>query len=362
MPECTLRMDLQRFAGEKTEPATPRKREEARKKGQVAKSSEVGTAAMVLAGFAGLRVFGPTMFSRANDLVQHFLTTPQQWDGSTEGAHALYIMVFSEGTLILLPIMGVLLATALLSQGIQVGLRTTWESLQPKFSRVNPLEGVKRVFSKRALVEFAKSLGKIAIIGYLAYREVVASLHYLPQLGHMDTLQALTLVGGSIFSLVTFIGLALLIIAGLDYFYQRYEFETSIKMSKQDIKDEMKQSEGDPMLRSKIRQKQREMSSHRMMEDVPTADVVITNPTHFAVALRYEPASMSAPEVVAKGAGFVALKIKELGREHGVAVVENPHLARALYKAADIGHEVPEELYPAVAEVLAFVYRIRRKA
>ncbi len=362
MSEYSMRMDLQRFAGEKTEPATPRKREEARKKGQVAKSSEVGTAAMVLAGFASLRIFGPMMFARASNLVQHFLTAPQQWDGSAEGVHALYIMVLGEGMLVLLPIFGTLLTVALLSQGIQVGLRATWESLQPKFSRVNPLEGVKRVFSKRALVEFAKSLGKIAIIGYLAYREVLSSLQYLPQLGHMDTLQALTLVGESIFSLVILIGLALLIIAGLDYFYQRYEFETSIKMSKQDIKDELKQSEGDPMLRSKIRQKQREMSSHRMMENVPTADVVITNPTHFSIALRYDPGSMSAPEVVAKGAGFVALKIKELGRENGIAVVENAPLARALYKAAEIGQEVPEELYPAVAEVLAFVYRLRRKA
>ncbi len=354
-----LVINLQLFASEKTEPATPRKRDEARKKGQVAKSGEIGTAVLILVGFVTLRILGNTMFARMGNLVRSFLTSPHRWTGDAQTVHSSYLLAVSEGLLILMPIFAALILIAIISQGIQVGLLITWENLQPKFSRVNPLEGIKRIFSKRALVEFLKSVLKITIIGSLAYRQVRLSLTWLPTVSHMDTWHALTLIGNAIFSMALTIGLTLLIIAILDYLYQRWEFEQSIRMSKQDIKDEHKQSEGDPQVRSKIRQRQREMAAGRMMESVPDADVIITNPTHYSIALKYNPDEMAAPRVIAKGVGSTALRIREIAEKHGVPTVENPPLAQALFKAVDIEQEIPADLYPAVAEVLAFVYRLK---
>lgn len=353
-------IDLQLFAGEKTETATPRKREEARKKGQVAKSGEIGTAALILAGFYTLSLLGATSINRLGSLMRHLLSSAFEFDGTPEAAYALLLVVLREAALLLLPIFGVLLLISLMSQGFQVGLMLTWETLTPKFSRVNPLEGFKRIFSKRALVEFAKSLFKISIIGYLAYRQVANSLPWLPGLMHMELIDGLELIANNIIALAGWIGIALLIIAVSDYLYQRWEFEQSIKMTKQEVKDEYKQTEGDPQIRSKIRQKQRQMAQQRMMEAVPQADVVITNPTHYAIAIKYEMGEMSAPLVVAKGVGEVALRIKNLAKENRIPTVENPTLARTLYSTTEIGQEIPPDLYPAVAEVLAFVYRLRK--
>ncbi len=354
-------INLQLFAGEKTESATPRKREESRKKGQVAKSGEVGTAALVLAGFLALRVFGPGMFWGTGQLLTHFLGTMAEFDGSLDMVYAMFLVIVRDVALLLLPLLGAVFLVALISQAIQVGLRVTLESVQPKFSRVNPLEGFKRIFSKRALVEFGKSLIKIFIVGYLAFLQVRSSLNWLPGLIQMDIQHGMILIGQSIVTLATIIGGALFVVAVLDYLYQRWEFEQSIKMSKQEVKDEYKQSEGDPQIRSKIRQRQRQMASQRMMADVPSADVVITNPTHYAVAIRYEMGAMSAPVVVAKGVGSIALKIREAAEEHRITLVENPPLARGLFKGTEVGQEIPADLYPAVAEVLAFVYRLRKK-
>ncbi len=355
------RMELQLFAGEKTEPATPRKREESRRKGQVAKSGEVGTAALILAGFITLRFLGPFLFQRVGGLAAHCLGALGQFDGTTESVYALFLTIVLEGALILLPLLAAVFVTAAISQAVQVGLRVTLESVQPKFSRVNPFEGVKRIFSKRAVVEFAKSLTKIALVAYLAFWRVSGDLDWLPGLIQMDIQHAIALIGQSITSLAIIVGGALFIVAILDYLYQRYEFEQSIKMSKQEVKDEYKQSEGDPQIRSHIRQKQRQMAAQRMMQDVPQADVVITNPTHYAVAVQYVMGEMHAPKVVAKGVGTIALKIKETAAENHVATVENAPLAQALYKSVDIGQEIPPDLYPAVAEVLAFVYRLKNR-
>ncbi len=353
--------NLQLFSGEKTEPATPRKREEARKKGQVAKSGDIASAALVLTGFYTVSFLGVASFYRMGNLVQHFLSMAHEWDGGPDSAYAMFLHLLTEGIMVLLPFFGVVFLVALVSQAAQVGIMFTWETLMPKFSRINPLEGFKRIFSKRALIEFAKSLAKVSIIGYLAYRQVSNAISFLPGLIRMDPLQGLSLVGRIILNLATWIGILLFIIAILDYLYQRWEFEQSIKMSKQDIKDEYKQSEGDPLIRSKIRQKQRELASQRMMESVPGADVVITNPTHYAVAITYTFGEMNAPVVVAKGVGSIALRIRELAKEHGVTIVENPMVAQTLYKTTEIGQEIPDSLYPAVAEILAFVYRLKRK-
>lgn len=356
-----FKLNLQLFAGEKTEPATPRKREEVREKGQVAKSGEVGTAVLVIAGFWAIKSFGTYIFTRTGLLLTSILTDLTVWDGSVDSLMNLFLLILQETLLILLPIFAVLITAAIISQALQVGLLLNWSLLQPKVSRLNPLEGFKRIFSKRAFVEFAKSVFKILIIGGMVYREVKKSLIWLPKLPQLNTVNAFILISQTIFSLAFKIGMILLVLAAFDYFYQRWEFEESIKMSKQEIKDEYKQVEGDPQIRARIRQRQRELASRRMMEAIPSADVIITNPTHYAIALLYEAEEMTAPQVVAKGAGSTALRIRDVAKEHNIPTVENPPLAQTLYKTVEIGQQIPADLYPAVAEVLAFVYRLRRR-
>ncbi|NLJ74407.1 MAG: flagellar biosynthesis protein FlhB [Firmicutes bacterium] len=355
------RIDLQLFAGEKTEPATPRRREEARKKGQVAKSGEVGTAALVLGGFLALHLLGPMMFQHLQIIVQYFLQAVGEWDGTVPGLQAMFVFALVQTAYIVSPIFLILLVIGLLSQVGQVGFFVSPESITPKFSRINPIEGFKRIFSKRAIVEFFKSFFKIFVIGYIVYRQIRSSMDWLPAVGLVELTHSTALIGETIYSLAIRIGVFLLVIASIDYLYQRWEFEKSIRMSKQEIREEYKQTEGDPLIRSKIRQRQRQIASQRMMQAVPTADVIVTNPTHYAVAIRYISSEMGAPQVVAKGMGIIAQRIKDIAREHDVTAVENPELARALYKTTEIGQEIPAELYPAVAEVLAFVYRLRNQ-
>ncbi len=354
-------MSLQLFAGEKTEPATPRRREEARKKGQVAKSGEVGTAFMVLAAFFFLNALGPYMGRQLKEMVQYYLENMASWNGDSLGFQQMFLVGLGKLGLIVGPVLLGFLVIGALSQVMQVGFHASGEALTPKFSRINPVEGFKRIFSRRALVEFVKSLAKVALVGYLVYRQVRHNLEWLPQISLFNLGDGISLITNSIYRMGLQVGLFLLVIAAADYWWQRREFEDSIKMSKEEIKEEYKQMEGDPLVRSKIRQRQRQMASRRMMQAIPTADVIITNPTHYAIAVRYTPGEMGAPQVVAKGMGLIAQRIKEEGKKHDIATVENPALAQALYKTTEIGQEIPADLYPAVAEVLAFVYRLRRK-
>ncbi|NMA61629.1 MAG: flagellar biosynthesis protein FlhB [Firmicutes bacterium] len=354
-------MDLQFFSSEKTEPATPRRREEARKKGQVAKSAEVGTAIMVLTGFLALHILGPYMVGHLKDTVHYFLANLASWEGDSSGLQALFLVALVQLAWIVGPILLILLVAGVLSQVLQVGFMASGEALQPKFSRINPIEGFKRIFSKRAFAEFLKSVIKVVLVGYLVYGQVRKNLAWLPQLSFLELDQSATMMENSIYNLGIRVGLFLLVVAAGDYWFQRREFEDSIKMSKEEIKEEYKQMEGDPLIRSQIRQRQRQMASQRMMQAIPTADVIVTNPTHYAIAIKYSPGEMGAPQVVAKGMGLIAQRIKEEGKKHRIATVENPELARALYKTTEVGQEIPAELYPAVAEVLAFVYRLRKR-
>lgn len=357
-----LRVNLQLFAGEKTEPATPRRREEVRKKGQVAKSSEVSTAVIVLAGFLLTDALQPFFMQRSQALMSRFLNTAHEWDGSPSGLQALLLAALMDGVIIVLPVLAGLLVFAFASQVVQVGFMASGESIVPKLSRINPIEGFKRIFSKRAAVEFLKSLAKIGFVAFIVYQQLQRAAFWVPGLGLADIRHAFQLVGETAISMGTRVGVFLLVIAAADYLYQRWEFEQSIMMSKEEIREELRQTEGDPLVRSKIRQKQRQMAASRMMAAVPTADVVVTNPTHYAVALKYEADKMQAPRVVAKGMGHIAQRIKGLAVEHDVAIVAKPELARALYKTTEVGQEIPPDLYPAVAELLAFVYRLRRRA
>jgi flagellar biosynthetic protein FlhB len=358
----TVKLNLQLFAEEKTEAATPHKREEVRKEGQVAKSGEIGTTLIILVGFYVIKAALTFAIERIYNLARHILSQAAAWNGTADYVYSLYLLVLKEALIVVLPVFAALFVVGFAAQAVQVGFMFNLNLIKPQFNRINPLEGFKRLFSKRALVEFLKSVLKIAVVGWIVYSQVRQRIPWLANLASVDITHSFLLISNSVFSVVQMIGMTLLILAVTDYFYQRWEFEKNIRMTKQEIKEEFKQTEGDPLIRSRIRQKQREIASRRMMQAVPTADVVITNPTHYAVALLYQADKMAAPEVVAKGAGLIALKIRETAEEHGVPTVENPPLARSLYKSVEIGQQIPAELYPAVAEVLAFVYRLKNRA
>jgi flagellar biosynthetic protein FlhB len=354
-----FKLDLQLFADGKTEPATPRRREEARKKGQVAKSQELNTA-LVLLGISGLlTISGEWALRQMVGFMQQVIGGGlAAVEFSLGGMQALQGQAVLCILMVAGPVMGFALVLGLVGQLLQVGFNLTAEPLKPQLSRMNPVEGAKRIFSKRALVELGKACLKIGIVTYVAYTVLRNDIAKLPSLLWMQPVQTIAFASRLIGKMGLWIGACLLIVAAIDYLYQRWEYEDSIKMSIQDIKDELKQTEGDPQVRSAIRARQRQLARSRMMQAVPTADVVITNPIHVAVALKYDAKSMSAPIVVAKGAEFLAARIREIATENDIPIVENPPLARALYEAVQVGREIPADLYQTVAEVLAYVYSL----
>ncbi|HLN63161.1 MAG TPA: flagellar biosynthesis protein FlhB [Symbiobacteriaceae bacterium] len=354
-------MDLQLFAQEKTEEATPKRREDARKKGQVFKSTEVVAAATLLATYLVIKYAAPFMAGRVFAFSRSLWEQGPVQDWSEAGVLALITQTALLVAMVIAPVVLTAAAAGVAGNIAQVGFLFTLEPLTPSLDRINPGSGMKRLFSRRALVELLKSLIKISVIGYVAYRTVSDKLDAFPLLISLELPQMLLFISDLVSQLLLWVGVTTLVLSLADYMYQRYEYEESLKMSKQEIKEEWKQQEGNPEVRSKIKQKQREMARRRMMQDVRNADVVVTNPTHFAVALSYKQPAMGAPKVLAKGQGFVALRIRELAKEADVAIVENPPLARALYAQADVGQEIPADLYQAVAEVLAFVYQLKQK-
>jgi flagellar biosynthetic protein FlhB len=261
-----------------------------------------------------------------------------------------------------LPIMLAIVVVAILANCLQVGAVWSVEPLAPKASKIDPLEGAKRIFSKRSFVELAKSLAKIIIVGWAAFSVLDEEIGRLGQLMYQENVQIMRYLGETSFKVMTRSCYIIAILALLDYLYQRWEFEQNIKMTKQEVKEEFKQTEGDPLVKARIRSIQREMARRRMMEEVKKADVIITNPTHISVALRYDVATMTAPKVVAKGAEKLAFRIREVAQAHRVPLVENKGLAQNLYKSVDIGREIPSELYRAVAEVLAYVYGLKGRS
>lgn len=355
-------MDLQLFASqEKTEAATPRKREEARRKGQVSKSVELTSAITLLTAFAVLQVAGPFMADRLVSFGQALWEGGDLQDWSPAAVHRLLIDFMVTAALIAAPIAVITLAAGLAANFLQVGFLFSLEPITPDFNRINPGSGFKRIFSRRALADLFKSVFKVVVVGLVAYTTLRDDIETFPTLIGRDLVQVTGILGEMVTDVLLRAGLALLVMALLDYFYQRWEFEQSLRMSKQEIKDELRQTDGSPEIRSRIRQKQREMARQRMMQDVAKADVVVTNPTHFAVALAYKTGEMDAPKVLAKGQGFVALRIREIAEESGVPVIENPPVARQLFQAAAVGQFIPADLYQAVAEVLALVFRLKEK-
>lgn len=346
-------------AGERTEQPTPRRREEAREQGQVPRSTDLTAAVIILGGLGLLNVLGPWMLEQLLALLRD-IGEPGRPDGA-----ALLVWIrraLYGGALLIAPFLLLLLAIGLAGAIVQTGPLLTWKKLQPRIDHLDPVRGLKRLFSTDALARTAFGLLKIALVGAVAYASIAGQIQ--PVLG------SATLAPGGVFEMavrLTFMlslrmALILLILGLADYFYQRWKVERQIRMTKQEIKDELKKMEGDPLIKQRRRQTQHKLAMQRLRADVPKADVVVTNPTEFAVALRYDEATMSAPRIVAKGVDFMAFQIRQIAQLHGVPIVQRPPLARALYAAAEVGDEVPPMYYKAVAELLAYVYRLSGKA
>ncbi|MFD2371311.1 flagellar biosynthesis protein FlhB [Brevibacillus sp. GCM10020057] len=354
-------LDLQYFSGEKTEKATPKKKQEARKKGQVAKSQDLSPSISLTAFFFLLIMLGSEMLATFQRIMRESLTTYIGWQLNEENLKVMVMQLAYEAFKIVGPVLGVSLLVAFAVNFMQVGWLFSTEPLQMKLEKLNPIEGAKRIFSIRSLVELLKSLLKISAGIYVAYTILWNTKEQVVQLSLKSLGTVLSYTAGEVAKLGIYLGVLLFVLAVLDYAYQRYEHEKNLRMSKQDLKDEYKQSEGDPLIKGKIRERQRSMAIRRMMQELPKADVIITNPTHFAVAIRYNASEMSAPTVVAKGQDYLALKIREVAKKHRIVTMENKPLARALYSQCEIGQQIPEELFKAVAEVLAYVYKLQGK-
>lgn len=367
----SLRYNLQFFAdgpgGEKTEPATQKKLSDARDKGQVAKSREIANGFGLLALFLLIKLWIGNLGIQFLELFsQTYNKIPEivKFRNGNLPINDMRIMfqnILLKILLMLAPVFIVAVAVAFICDVAQVKWKIAKKAMEPKLSKLNPISGFKKIFSANAIVELIKSIAKLFLIGYVVYGYVHDKWQYLFTLYDMPLMQAIQMVAGLITDLGIRISAIYLVLAFADFAYQKYKFAKDMRMTKQEVKDEYKQQEGDPKVKGKIRQKMQEASRRRMMQDLPTADVVITNPTHYAVAIKYDPEMADAPIVLAKGCDYLAGKIKEVAKENHIEIVENKPLARMLYANVEIGQAVPPELYQAVAEVLAFVYKLQGK-
>ena len=368
--QLLFEINLQWFAkdgpgGEKTEPATAKKLSDARKEGKVAKSKELTSAFELIVLFLVLKNFISfvaehllSAFTDTYGLIPDFVEINAK-DVSGQAVGTLITRVLLQILTTCMPffIFGIVIAVAV--NIYQVGWKVTTKPLMPKFDKFNPINGFKRMFSAQSLFELVKSIVKIALIMYVAYSAIRDEADNLFILYEVPLHQAVYMTGNVVLDAGLKISIAYMLVGVADYIYQKHKFKEDMKMTKQEVKDEYKNAEGNPEVKGKQKQKMREVSMRRMMQDVPKADVVITNPTHYAVAIQYDAEKARAPIVLAKGEDFLAQKIKEVAKENHVEIVENKPLARMLYANVDIGQEIPPELYQAVAEVLAMVYNMR---
>lgn len=365
-----LQYNLQWFAkdgpgGEKTEPATEKKLREAREEGKVAKSKELTSAFDLIVLFLILKIFVTMVgkgfigvFEQTYRLIPDFLSM-YAMDVSPQAVSSFFSNVFVEMLAIAWPFFLFGFAVTLLVSILQVGWKVSGKPMQPKLDRFNPVSGFKRIISKDSIFEFFKSVLKIAVIIYVAYSSIKDHQNELFILYDIPLGQAVALCGDIIINAGLKISIVYLVVGIADYIYQKFRFNEEMKMTKQEVKDEYKNTEGNPEIKGRQRQRMREASRRRMMQDVPKADVVITNPTHLAVAIKYDPETNRAPVVLAKGEDYLAQKIREAARENHIEIVENKPLARMLYANVEVGSEIPPELYQAVAEILAMVYNMR---
>ena len=346
---------------EKTEAPTEKKRRESREEGQVAFSKELSSAALLAGIVLTLVATSPFILDSFRELMTNIFRQMASADElSVNSIYTLSGEIITTMLPAFTPFLTVIVLVAIFAAVVQVGIQITFKAIVPKFSKLSPLTGIKRLFSSQSLADFLKSMAKLIIVGfvgYLTYMDKITELNGLS----VSTPEAILKYNFTVVAEVAGkIVLALVAIAIFDYFYQRWHHEQQMMMTKQEVKEETKQTEGDPQLKARIRQIQREMSNARMMQEVPKADALIVNPTHFSVAVLYDRDIMAAPEVTAKGVDHMALRMRTIARENNVPILERPELARDLYANVEIGEDIPERFYKAIAEILAFVYRLRK--
>ena len=347
--------------GEKTEAPTSRRRSEAREEGNLARSQDLTAAVMLLGAVLLLWAFGHRMLIAMSSLVEAMLTSSGANITRTDDLGQLWAQGGDVAWRLIAPLCLGLLALGLLSGVLQVGFLITGKPLMPKLSKISPLKGIKQLFSLRGTMRFAMAMAKVAAVTTFAAILIRQDLPKLITLATLEVEPLLAAASGLVLSLAIKIALLLLILGILDYAYQRWQHEQDLRMSKQEIKEEFKRMEGDPLVKQRRAKIARQLAMQRMAYDVPKADVVVTNPTHFAIALKYDGDKMGAPKVIAKGADYMALRLRQIAVAHGVPIIERPPLARALYRNVEVGQEIPAHFYTAVAEILAYVYRLSGK-
>ena len=347
--------------GERSEEATQTRREDFRKRGQVAQSREFSSAFFIFAALGAIYALSKFFLQELVESFQFLMGA--NLVSMVRSGDIVQALKFSGGKIAILsaPIFAMALIIGIGSTFLQVGILQVEDALSPDFNKINPIEGFKRIFSLKNLIEGLKAFFKLCIVGIAVYLVLKSEVKQLPWLMHFNVTELLSYLGTVLVKLMSAIAFSMLTLAGADYFFQRWDLEKKMMMTKQEVKEEHKSREGDPLIKARIRRVQREMANRRMMEKVPKADVIITNPTHIAVALKYD-ANLPAPQLIAKGADLIAEKIKSIARENNIPVVENKPLARTIFKTLKLGQIVPRELYVAVAEVLSYVYKLKKKA
>ncbi len=346
---------------EKTEHSTPRRKQKARKEGQVAKSTEIGSVLILFFGLCIIRYVGSFMFSQMKKIAYTCFSQSSVIQLNPNNVYSYFVQLLLNFFRILAPMTLGALVVALVANYAQVGFLITAEPLTPKPERINPIKGFSNLFSKKTFVELAKSVLKISIIGYIAYRIISGEFTNFASLAGTEISDIVRCASRLTFKIGVRVSLALFVLALLDYAYQRWEHEQQLKMTKEEAKEELRETEGDPLIKARIRSVQQRMAMNRMIAEVPKADVIITNPHLIAVALLYDVSRMEAPMMIAKGARLIAERIKEIARENDIPIMENKPLAQILYKAVETGQEIPITMYQAVAEMLAYVYRLKGK-
>ncbi len=346
---------------EKTEAPSARKRAEAKKKGQVAKSTEINTAAVLLTGTAFFFFAGRGLLSNIVIFWREYFANTIYLDLNTENVYSLFFAIGYKALQLLGPFLLIVSLMGIAVNVAQVGFMWSPEALSPQVEKLNVIEGMKRLVSPRSLVELLKGLLKLTIIAVVIYTVLVGKVALFFQMTQQSISQVFSFLADTSGEIMLKVGLALLFLAAADYAYNRWDFEKNLKMTKEEAREEHKMTEGNPQIKSRIREVQRSMARRRMMAAVPEADVVITNPIHYAVALKYDPGENSAPVIVAKGERKLAQRIKEMALEHDVPIVEDPPLARLLFKQGEVGQEIPVDAYQAVAEVLSYIYQLQNR-
>jgi flagellar biosynthesis protein FlhB len=346
---------------EKTEEATQQRRDDFRKRGQVAQTRELSSVLMLLGSAVMLWMMGRFFLQQMSEIITQSLG-PFLVEAARHGDYVpAAIFMVKKGVMVAAPLMGMLGILSVASSVVQVGILHNEEAFDFNLEKLNPIAGFQKILSMKALVEGIKSIFKVILVIAVVSVLVKEQVAKMPLLVTYSVNQLVAYAGELTIRLLGGVGIFMAVLAAADYFFQRWDLEKQMRMSKQEIKEEHKSREGDPMIKARIRRIQREMANKRMMSDVPKADVIITNPTHIACAIQYDPKSMAAPRLIAKGAGHVAERIKEMARQHNIPVMENKPLARTIFKTLKIGHTIPRELFTAVAQVLSYVYKLKRR-